>query len=372
MDKTQSQVKPSMISVIRGCREHLYQLWHWWKAELIDMLPESFSARLQSRGRYLLAELHDSACSIRYGNRGDLAMLGQFELAQLSSEEWRRRFAEEAGKADETILLLPANFLLVRDISLPLATAGNLHNVLSFEMDRYTPFSADQVYYGYRILSRDLKSQALLVRLCLITRQRLDPLLNLFSALGMSPTVVAPAADASSALYSMNLLPKSLQGVRSGRQQFMARSRSVLILLVLAMLLFLPLKYQAQKIAELQAGIEQPRELAEQARTVNAEIEALLKSQGFLERKKAAKVSSLLLLNDLTDVLPDHTWISNVQMDGSSLRLQGESREASALIGLLDATQYLTNVRFASPVTLNARTSKERFAINADLIKEQP
>ncbi len=371
MDNAQSQVKTNLRTVLQGYRELLAQLWQWWVAELMGLLPPALSSKIQGRGRYLLAELHDTKCSFRFGQRGDFDALGDFELDTLDTAQWRRRFAEEAAKADETILFLPPGLLLVREISLPLATAPNLNNVLQFEMDRYTPFKAEQVYYGFRILQRDLKAQTLLVRVALITRQRLDPILNTFANLGMSPTVVAPAAEASNTLYSMNLLPKALQGSRSNRQQLVARGRMLLSLLAVALLCWLPLYYQAQAISSLETEMEQPRIQAEKARAVNEQINALTQSQGFLERKRSSTVSNLMLLNELTEVLPDHTWISNLQVDDTSVRLQGESREASALISVLESTQYLRNVRFSSPVTLNARTTKERFAIVADLSKEQ-
>ncbi len=372
MDKAQSQVKPNLKTVLQGYRELLTQGWQWWIAELISLLPPGLRSRIEGRGRYLLAELHEEKCSIRYGQRGDFVALGDYELEALKSTQWRHRFADEAAKVDDTILFLPPGLLLVREISLPLATASNLNNVLLFEMDRYTPFKADQVYYGFRIVQRDLKAQTVLVRIALITRQRLDPILNTLSSLGMPPTVVAPAAEASSTLYSMNLLPKSLQGSRSNRHQLVARGRLLLVLITIGLLFWLPLYYQDHTIASLNTAMEEPRLQAETAREVNEQINVLTQSQGFLERKKSSSVSNLMLLNELTEVLPDHTWISNLQVDATGVRLQGESREASALISVLESTRYLRNVRFASPVTLNARTTKERFAIVADLSKEQP
>ena len=44
---------------------------------------------------------------------------------------------------------------LVRRVTMPAATEENLRQVLGFEMDRLTPFRADDVYFDYRVVSRD-------------------------------------------------------------------------------------------------------------------------------------------------------------------------------------------------------------------------
>jgi hypothetical protein len=55
-----------------------------------------------------------------------------------------------------SILLCLANTKVLRQIiTLPLAAEENLQQTLRFEIDRYTPFRADQVYFDYRIKARD-------------------------------------------------------------------------------------------------------------------------------------------------------------------------------------------------------------------------
>ena len=48
------------------------------------------------------------------------------------------------------------------------------------------------------------------------------------------------------------------------------------------------------------------------------------------------------------------------------MRLEGESAEASSLIGLLEGSQLLHNVSFASPITSNPRTQRDRFSLLAE------
>jgi general secretion pathway protein L len=100
-------------------------------------------------------------------------------------------------------------------------------------------------------------------------------------------------------------------------------------------------------------------------------VKVLPESRQFLVKKKNSAPSALFLLNDPTQPQQDHTWISRFELRGRDIKLQGESSEASELIGLMEGTGYLGNVRFSSPVTSNPRNQKERFVIVAQLLQEE-
>ena len=51
-------------------------------------------------------------------------------------------------------MLLPAGSALQRRLLLPAAAADRLRDVIGFEIDRQTPFSADSVRFDTRVLER--------------------------------------------------------------------------------------------------------------------------------------------------------------------------------------------------------------------------
>jgi len=347
------------------------RFWHWWTGELLGMLPHGMKDRLQGKGRFLLAEIEEGRCSVRYGGRGNFKPITQLDL----TDTWQvtgdgaHNFSDLNTKADETVLLLPPKLLLNRTLHLPAATESGLENVLKFEMDRHTPFTADQVYFGYRITHRDKKSEKLSVNLTLAVRAKVDPLLEQLESMGLRPTVMAPAADASEGLYSMNMLPSSdLQA--SGRKERSRRWMTLVLLALLFAVITLPVLQMENKVEVLRTEINVPKQQAMKAQAVADEVKLLKESRQFLVNKKTGTPSTLILLNELTQLLPDNTWISRMELRGNELKLQGESGQASALIGLLEGSGYLRNVRFSSPVTSNPRNQKERFVILALLRQE--
>jgi general secretion pathway protein L len=73
------------------------------------------------------------------------------------------------------------------------------------------------------------------------------------------------------------------------------------------------------------------------------------------------------VLEVLTRLLPDDTWLDRFELRGGQIKIQGESKAASSLIPLIEAAPLFRNVSFAAPVTHNVRTAKERFVITAQL-----
>ena len=73
------------------------------------------------------------------------------------------------------------------------------------------------------------------------------------------------------------------------------------------------------------------------------------------------------ILEAVSELLPDHTFLSRLEVRRSDVTLKGTSQAASALIALLDSDPRLSNVRFASPVTRDPQTGGERFHITASV-----
>ena len=73
-------------------------------------------------------------------------------------------------------------------------------------------------------------------------------------------------------------------------------------------------------------------------------------------------------MNELTRLLPDNTWLVRARLQGDKLVLSGYSSAASSLIGSLESSKALSQVRFSSPVTLDRRVERERFDITANVL----
>lgn len=344
------------------------RFWQWWSQELFGLIPERWRERLRRRGNLLFIALHEDRCSLASGSFSQHESLASVALG--AEGEWPPELAEllleRAAKAARVILLLPEQRVLRKVLSLPAVTEAGLGNVLRFEMDRHTPFSGEQVYFGFRILERDRRQQRLQVELLVVLREYLDELLGRLDGLGVRPSVVTLAeGTARWRGQSINLLPGGLLRSR-GRGWRGNRRLQALVVVGLVALAGLPLWQQQQRAERLAAELDAPKAAAERAAAVRAELQRLEAGRNYLRGQQAQAGEVLAILQELTALLPDSTWLSRFELNGERLRLEGESAEASALIGLLEQAKTLRNLSYASPITSNPRTQKDRFSLVAE------
>ncbi len=74
------------------------------------------------------------------------------------------------------------------------------------------------------------------------------------------------------------------------------------------------------------------------------------------------------LLEELSARLPDDTWLFRAEVRDGKVHLQGTSTGASALIAELENSRFLEDVRFASPVTQDGASGRERFHLSASIV----
>lgn len=352
----------------------LSEFWQWWTAELIGLIPAAIRSPFEIPSRMLLVRLSDNHCTLTTSTPQGENVLTEFSLDSHTSAEETGERRSLSGFAEQTVLLLPTELILYKTITLPAATASRLENVLAFEMDRNTPFKAEEVYFTFRIASRDLKQHKIQVELTIVTRKILDDLTQKIASLGVQISRVVPGNLNQSEVGNPehNLLPQTDSAdKRSG-----AQTRRLLglwgLVLVILFIAFIALYQRYQHAEQLSRDIQAPRTEALQAKNIRDELEQLKASRAFLINSKIAAPSMLVLLKTLTEVIPDNTWLVRLTINEGQVTFQGESSDASSLISLIEETQAFNNVQFSSPVTINPRTQKERFAITASLGQNPP
>jgi general secretion pathway protein L len=340
--------------------------WTWWRAELAAMLPATVRHAVLPRVQRLLLELEGPDLVLRSGSVGAVHEVERIALDAMDDIT----VASRPEDVNEIVLCLPKDKALTRALTLPLAAEENLREVLAFEMNRQTPFRADQVYYDYTVLARDSRKATLGVELVLAPRRVLDELLAQLGALGFHPDVVTTRKDSTDQLLAVNLLPEQ------GRKPTPVTARrvntllAVLALLLLISAVFLPIWHKRQVIKTLEPELQAAAQQASEVRRLREEVELLQAGSRFLIEKKQSSLLVVQVMNEITRILPDDTWINRLDISGAEVQLQGQSTAAAALIPLIESSSILRNARFRSPVTQVARSNAERFHLSADIVPE--
>ncbi|MCI8212248.1 general secretion pathway protein GspL [Pseudomonas sp. S25] len=268
----------------------------------------------------------------------------------------------------QQILLLPSSAVLMQTLQLPLAAARDLNTVVGYELDRFTPFDASQLYFVAR---QEKRSGAFIqVTLVAILRERLDAILNECAALGLQPYAVDVGNDESSRLQ-VDLLPAPLRPRQQRNGLGLQRKLLWLCggLLLVAMLLWL--NNRQQLLDEMESTVQAQRAQVAQIQKIRQQLTNTRGAASYLIQRKAAQPTFAALLNELTACLPRDTWIDQFEInDSAEVSFSGQSAKASALISRVKDCHSLDNAQFQGVIQPDPQTGKDRFSLRAHLHQE--
>jgi general secretion pathway protein L len=339
----------------------------WWISELRGMLPPSVRRVLMPRAQRLFLELDGGDIVMSKGTAQRKEELIRYTLDQPDAAPGKLSDENEIHQqARELVLCLPPDKILSKSLTLPLAAEENLREVLSFEMDRQTPFTAEQVYYDFSVVARSSAERTLTVDLVLVTRRMLDELLTRLDSRGLHPDLATINCDEGGSFAAVNLLPEEKRQRKAITPRLVNLALAALAVLLLVSAVSLPLLNKRQKIQALAPLLETASAKAEETRRLRKEVDQLTANSRFLTDKKQSSLPVLQIIDELTRILPDDTWITRLDIKGTEVQIQGQSSSAAALIPLIESSSILQNPRFRSPVTQVPRSNVERFHLSAE------
>lgn len=344
----------------------------WWGSELAELLPAGVRAHMaHAQGRVLMridAHGEGGELELRWQEGDALQVLDAFDLAQdvtvqrqQISDLLREREIEDAPRD----LLLPTDEALRKTITMPAAAESNLRRALAFEMDRHTPFRADDVYFDYRVKDRDREKNRLDVEFVLTPRAPVDRQLELLAPRGMAPTGLDVEIDGEPGRF--NLLPFERRfPMRRRRTRFnLALAGAAVLLLVAVMAQSLWLR--ERQVERLNEAIEEVRVEARRVQNIRSQIEDASEAASFMMRRRAEMPPSVPVLAEATRIMPDDTFLDRFRMWEGNIQLQGKSDNAQQLIELVNASPLFDGSAFRGSTRMDSRSGKEIFDLRADL-----
>jgi general secretion pathway protein L len=343
----------------------LHELWGWWIGQLSDCIPERWRRAAAATEDCLaitpVGPVGAALTTVSVGTwtRNRETPLGQFHLGESDLASVR------SPSGVPVVLRLADDDVLCKTITLPLGAERDLVQVLAFEMDRETPFAVDEVMWGYRVVARDRQRGQLTLRLRLISRAGLTPVLEALAEAGIPVTRVEIAGGADDGF----VLPLDTDTARPTRRRGarLLRRVSVGACLVLVLLAAAaPLVRQTRDIARLDRKIAVARSAAQQAERLRRDIDRLQGSGDVVKKERTAAGDPLAALAALTTALPDDTYLTELQQQEHKVTFGGRSAAASRLIGAIAKSSELRNPVFVAPVTRMEATHQEVFSISAE------
>jgi general secretion pathway protein L len=341
----------------------------WWAQQWLDLLPTRFSAM----GRWdsaLVIDLpveeprpDESAFTLVRRVNGRESLIGRVAADAAGLAEIRRARRRKRGGLD-LLLRLPPGSLLEHRFAIPLAAERDAAQVLRYEIDRVTPFAAEEVVWTWAAERRDRERGRLLVRLSLASRRPLETLIRRLSAAGLSPRCVeAAAADGS-----LRHLPLESQvGAGNTLLRSFARVAAMACVILAVTAAALPFAFQQERLlrADRAIALLQPR--VAEAMALRRRILGEAAGADIVGATEARVGDALQALAAVTNVLPDNTFLTAFSLAQRNIALTGQSPDPAGLIAALSADPLIGNPSFSAPVTAAPNGHGSLFSISANL-----
>jgi general secretion pathway protein L len=358
-------VRDFVISV----RGTLAAAWGWWLRELAGLVPHRIRnhGRPERRSSVLTFGPQESVVLVRIGD-GERA-LGSVDTDAPDHDQRLGELLKQAKRRGRSVTVRLSDELgLCKVLDLPLAAKNDLDQVLRFEMDRLTPFRADEVCFAHRVLRSDARNRRLSVELQLAPKREIERVLQAARRFGLAPSRIELARGAEHG-DALNLLSEQAgHGTREGR----LRGALALFALVLGIsAVAIPLQRQRATLAELESQVTAARAQAEESLAMRDRLGVLTKSAQFLLADKTRHPLVVQVLDELTRVVPDQAHLVQLELRDRTVELHGFASTASDLIGLLEQSPLFRSPQFRSPVTQDRRSGTERFHISVELTSDE-
>jgi general secretion pathway protein L len=347
------------------------KFFYWWLGELEFLVPEKVRLWVFEKRGFIVVRPEGTRLLLSFSIDGKTQPLATLESNASGIAQYKTLLTQDERLAKAMLILrLTEQQAIQKELVLPLAAKENLSQVVAYELDRYTPFKPEQVYFAVKPMEGDPEPGQIRVMLVLTPRETLDALVEDLKAMGMSPQFVdyeATPNDLECRYDGYNLLPEGTKEntVTAPRLIYAALIASVCLLLVAV--LVLPVWFEYQTVNALQERIDVIEKDVTGVRAMQQEIDALIDETKLLIAEKNAAPAVVDMLNTLGLLMNDDTWLGYLQYSDGHLQIQGESTAASALIGVLEDSEIFANASFVSPVTQDTVNRLERFQITVDV-----
>lgn len=359
-------------------RKKTATFWRWWRFELIQLLPARFRSRMQQRKLLPAVEVTEKTLSIWMPTMeyGQVARVLHETVDLAGSPETRFQIAQAAFArlASPVALSLPAIKVLRRTLNLPDALEENLKQALTYDLDRHTPFRAEDLYFDVHITGHHREKNEISVEFTALPRKPVDKAMQTVRDLGgnVAALLADPPQDAES---PFNLLPGEEKPVVSMRQYGAIAVLSFLLLLLLAAAIALPIWQKRDYAKKLDRLVDNVRTQAQDVENLRNTLDRIVADYDFVLERKDAYPTNIEVLEQVTQIMPDDTWLNQMEIKtvmGShetqrNLAVRGESENASHLVARLEESALFTKAEPLSQIVRIQQTDSESFNIGAQI-----
>jgi general secretion pathway protein L len=330
---------------------------------------DSLTDRYVRRKRILLSEGSDNTFTARMtpARKGPALPEFSFRLSHGRPSPSLPADWQTILRGSRVEVVLTPGQVLFRSLDFPKQAVDFLDGMIRAQIDRLMPWAADDVVFGWSPPS-PIANERVELTLAAMSKQEIQPLVQLATGLGAASVAAFATLPADAgAPVRIKVFDKSLQGA-SGRAVDVPAILRVILLsaglaaassLIVAAYIGSTLDSEQQ---QLQRRISQRR--ASLRLDPNAGGGSAL---NLLAKRKQTTPSSVMVLEALSQALPDSTYVTEFRIEGDKVQVVGMTQDAPSLVRLMERSPQFTRATFFAPTTRAQNDPGERFHIEAHI-----
>jgi general secretion pathway protein L len=327
---------------------------NWWLSELRSAVPSNWLdwAGGEATLRVLVRRDKDFiVCSLASATGLSESRLPSNNFGAAALDDW----LVERGLTREKVLIgavLGRDLFLRRHLSVPNAALASLPRILEQEVLRRTPFDLSDIWHA---ALPSVSEDAVIHNVChwIIRKDRAQAALD---ELGLSANDVdfLAAATGSAAAPVISFRPTTNDdppwAIRAIRLLFVTALAAV----VMGFVIFEWAQSSVETAVETSlAEIRQDGRGGGDGSNPAARLAAIKAEAGMLD-----------VWDELSRILPDHTFLNELRIVGGKVTVSGFSGDAAHLVRIIDRSPLFSDAALAAAITPDAAEHKDRFTIS--------
>jgi general secretion pathway protein L len=370
-DLTLPSLGPRLAEFAR--RSGLAGMWTWWMAQLKALVPSKPRAALERRRmRPVLVFDGDHATLWRPAMDGERAVMratttiplvGDAATVAASGRSAIATLADGNFGVDavppKVVLSLPPRDVLRKTVVLPAAVEPNLRQTLAYDLDRHTPFKAEELHFDAVVVGRSPEKKEIRVDLVSCRKAVVDAAMRHAAAWGATVLAAVPELPATASVSRLNLLPHESRASNVVWKRWQFWLPLVLVSAVALAAIAIPLWQKRDFAIALNTLANGARSQAAVSDALRAELDTRAGDYNFALEKKYAYPSAFRVIDEVSRVLPDDTWLTQMELktvakgkeSQRELLVRGESANAGRLVQLVEESTLFAQTAPRSPTT---------------------
>jgi general secretion pathway protein L len=262
-------------------------------------------------------------------------------------------------------ILIRPDQVLFRAVDFPRQATDFLDGMIRAQIDRLTPWTASEAVFGITAPA-PIANERIALTLAATSKQKIQPLLRLAAdsgATSIAGLVNVPEAGREAEpvrVFDMPLINAAgatIDAPRLLRLTLLGAGLAAVASLAISAYAGGMLDAEQQ---ELQHSIAQ-RRAALRINQPGGSAETLL------AKRKQTSASSVMVLEAISRVLPDSTYVTELRVEGDKMQVVGLTQDAPSLIRLIEQSPEFARATFFAPTTRDQSDPGERFHIEAHI-----